>query len=308
MQGLLNRVRQRWAGVKWAGLKSVREVVTIRTRQGLLTVSTRDQVIGRQLYQHGHYQHDTACRATLFLRQQGLLPDRGTGVVLDIGCNIGLISIGLLLDGEFQTAIGVEPDPHNFALCKRNVTQNGLDSRFISLQMAASDREALLEFGLSANNFGDHRVQPAGTASGSAGTDDGSDRTLIRVQADRIDAILERLPSAVVESIAFVWIDVQGHEGFVFSGGSELFARNVPVVAEIWPGGLNRSGMGVDRFCEIAAGYWSHFWVWRRAGRYIQYPIGDLRRFCEELGDAEEFEDVIFTRAEPATAPGPARM
>ena len=75
----------RWVDAKWAVLKSMREEVTIRTRQGLLTVSTHDTIIGKLLYTERQFQYDLACRVTAFLRQQGWLPNRGSGVVLDIG-------------------------------------------------------------------------------------------------------------------------------------------------------------------------------------------------------------------------------
>lgn len=308
MQSLLRRIGRRWTGFKWSVVRSIRDTVTVRTRQGLLTVSTRDEVIGKLLYQQGHYQHDLACRVMTFLRQRGLLPDRGRGVVLDVGCNIGLISIGLLFDGEFEAAVGIEPEPYNFALCQRNVVQNGFHDRYTALQVAASDSDGVLEFGLSRHNFGDHRVHPSGAGGPirSVGVD--ANREVITVPASTIDAILDRLPSAASEAIALVWIDVQGHEGFVFRGGPRLFSRRVPVVAEVWPLGLNQSGMGVPRFCEIAATYWSHFWAWRRCGRYVRYPISDLSKFCEELGDGGEFDDVVFAHAEPAAAPGPAGL
>ena len=107
----------------------------------------------------------------------------------------------------------------------------------------------------------------------------------------------------MTDSIALVWIDVQGHEGHVLGGGSRLFSRPMPVVAEIWPFGLNQSGLGIAKFCDIAAGYWSHFWVWRKCGRFVQYPTSFLMKFCEELGEAGEFDDVIFVNASRSATP-----
>jgi hypothetical protein len=55
--------------------------------------------------------------------------------------------------------------------------------------------------------------------------------------------------------------------------------------------------MELEHFCRLAQRYWSSYWVWRRAQRYVQYAIADLPKFCEELGAAGPHDDVIFTRA-----------
>ena len=297
VRGILNRIARRWTAAQWAWLKATRETVTIQTKQGLLTVSTRDEVIGRLLHSERQFQYDLTVRVSAFLREKSLLPPRGKGVLLDVGANNGVISVGLLLSGEYEAAIGIEPDPTNFALCKINVVQNALADRYTALQIAASDRVGELRFELSPDNFGDHRVHVL--ANGAAGTPAAvtSGRKAIIVEASPIDDILGRLPSKLTEAVSLVWIDVQGHEGYVFAGGSHLFSRHIPVVAEIWPYGINQSGMGIPRFCDIAAGQWSYFWVWRRCGRFVQYPIGELNKFCEELGDGGEFDDVVLVNA-----------
>lgn len=297
MRGIVNRIGRRWTAAQWAWLRATRETVTIQTKQGLLTVSTRDEVIGRLLHSERQFQHDLTVRVSAFLREKSLLPPRGKGVLLDVGANNGVISVGLLVGGEYEAAIGIEPDPTNFALCKINVVQNALADRYTALQIAASDRVGELRFELSPDNFGDHRVRPladevAGTAAALT-----SGRETILVEARPIDDILGRLSLELTEAVSLVWIDVQGHEGYVFAGGNELFSRPVPVVAEIWPYGINQSGMGIPRFCEIASQYWSYFWVWRRCGRFVQYPVSELNKFCEELGDSGEFDDVVLVNA-----------
>jgi FkbM family methyltransferase len=294
---MLKQIISRWTAAKWALLRATRETITVRTKQGVLTVSTHDDVIGRLLYNELQYQHDLSLRSLSFLREKGLLPGPGNGVVLDVGANIGVISIGLLVNGQFESAIGLEPDPTNFALCKRNVVQNGLVDRFTLLPIAASDRAGSVQFELSPDNFGDHRVRSQANGSAKTPVLAGSGRDSIAVEASPIDVILGSLPSKLTDSISLVWIDVQGHEGFVFAGGPRLFSRHIPVVAEIWPFGILQSGMSIPRFCEIASGYWSHFWVWRRCCRYVQYPSNQLLKFCEELGESGSFDDVVFCNA-----------
>lgn len=297
MRGIFNRIARRWTAAKWASLSMTRQTVTVRTKQGTLTVSTRDSVIGKLLYSERQFQYDLTLRACSFLREKDLLPARGKGVVLDVGANNGVISVGLLVNGECEAAIGIEPDPTNFTLCQKNVIQNALADRYMALQIAASDREGELKLALSPDNLGDHRVRLLADDSAFRPVPVDLGRETIIVNASPIDNIVEGLPAHLTDAISLVWIDVQGHEGYVFAGGGRLFSRGMPVVSEIWPFGINQSGMGIARFCEIASGYWTHFCVWRRCGRFVQYPTSELIKFCEELGDSGEFDDIIFIKA-----------
>lgn len=40
----------------------------------------------------------------------------------------------------------------------------------------------------------------------------------------------------------FIWIDVQGYEGFVLAGGQKTLSYNPPLLIEFWPYALERSG------------------------------------------------------------------
>lgn len=285
---LANRIVYRLKATWWRVLRATRRTVTLQTRQGRLTVYTRDDVIARLLFMERQYQQDTADHALAFLRGQGLMPPKGRGTVLDVGANLGVISIGMLVNRDIDAAIGVEPDPDNYALLERNIAQNRCGDRYTPIRIAASDRPGDLELALSRHNLGDHRIQRPGAAR--------AQREVITVPARPIDEIIGRLPARTADTISLVWIDVQGHEGHVFAGGAELFSRDVPVLSEVWPYGILRSGMELEEFCRIAARYWSSYRVWRRSQRYVQYSIADLPKFCEELGSAGAHDDVIFTR------------
>jgi hypothetical protein len=98
--------------------------------------------------------------------------------------------------------------------------------------------------------------------------------------------------------VALVWVDVQGWEAAVFRGGRDLFSRDIPVVAEIWPYGLERACTPSREFAELVQRYWATYWVLRR-GRFTPYPTSVFPHFMQELGVSEgSFENVIFTHSE----------
>ena len=58
----------------------------------------------------------------------------------------------MLVRGEFETAIAIEPDPRNFSILQHNVKLNHLESEILCLNKAVSDRQSMLQFELSERN------------------------------------------------------------------------------------------------------------------------------------------------------------
>jgi FkbM family methyltransferase len=287
------RLRRLW----WRLLGRFRSTLTVRTPQGVYEVSLRDELIGKVLYLWGVYERAETRDTLDFLRSRGMLPPKGQGTVLDVGANIGVTSVGLLVEGGLARAIAVEPEPGNFDLLVRNVGRNNLTDRFVCLNRAASDRAGAVEFELSRDNFGDHRVRVAG-AKPPAGPDrfGEADRAVIRVQAERLDDMLRDLPPKFVDELAIAWFDVQGHEAHAFRGARQLLARGFPVVAEVGPYWLERAGTRADEFCRLVADLWPRYWVRRRAGRFVPYPTTMFHSLLDELGTEGELMNVVFTR------------
>ncbi len=273
------------------------ETVTLQTRHGRLTMFTRDHAIAAQLFVHRQYEYDASLRAVRFLKDRGLIP-RDNVCMLDVGANIGLISTGLLLAGEIGSAIAIEPEPRNFNLLVRNMAQNGLSEKACCLQLAAGDRAGRLTMELAPTNPGDHRIRSA-PAEQATERQNESSRPTIQVESLPLPAILDR-PEVVRTgwSPAFLWIDVQGYEGYVFSGARERLGGGMPAVAEVWPYGILRSGMSLETFASAVSGIWSDYWVERR-NRFTRYPMAVFDRFLEEIGTGGHYENVIFTKGTP---------
>lgn len=293
---ILSRGRVELRLLQWAATRRLRREITLSTRQGRFTISTAaDDPIGRSLYSRGEYELGYIEQVFRELGALGVL--RSEDTILDVGANIGVISIGVLNRGLAARSIAIEPEPRNHDLLRRNASQNGLADRILCLQRAVSDSASNVEFELSDSNFGDHRVR----RGASAPVDDAGDRygeparAVIRVEADRIDTLLAAAPTEFTDRIALMWIDVQGFEGYAFEGASRLLENGLPTMAEIWPYGLRRAGMVPERFCAIAERFWSEFRVLRR-GRFVRYPIEMLGTFFEELGPDGEFDNVLLLR------------
>lgn len=278
----------------WALRGRWQDRVTLRTRHGKLTIATRDSAIGRGLYVEGQVEYEWSRLALAFLKAGGFVPPRDV-TMLDVGANIGFIGTGLLLAGDVDRVVAVEPEPANGRLLAENIRQNGLSDRMVAVPVAAGEKASTAVMEISPDNPGDHRIRTAPLA-GAPGTMGEALRRTIEVPVLTLPEILRRPEVARLGATrpSLLWIDVQGYEGYVFEGARELLGGGLPTVAEIWPYGMLRAGMSPERFHAVVRSLWSDYWVERR-GRLTRYPTQVFDRYLDEIGADGHFENVVFT-------------
>ncbi len=157
---------------------------------------------------------------------------RDGGTYLDIGANIGLTTIPIARN-PLVSCIALEPEPANFQLLKSNIFANCRHSNVTLYNMALFDRDTTIEFELSPDNSGDHRVR---TKSGKGAMGEAS-RNTIEVSARRLDDLLAEVRAPLAAKI-----DTQGAEPFIISGGRQVLAKAGFLALEFWPYGMFRMG------------------------------------------------------------------
>jgi FkbM family methyltransferase len=273
----------------WEAAKK-HDTVTVKTRQGLLTVSTGDDMIGKGLFINGASQYALANKVLSFLRDKGRLPEKGEGVMIDAGAHVGHISIGMMLQGEFRKAVAIEADPENYRLLEKNVRQNGLEERFDTHWCALSDRDGTEELELSPVNYGDHRVR---RENGAAAQQRENTRDTVSVPGKRLDSLIPE-----PDEVALFWMDVQGFEGHVFQGASNLISHDIPVNVEVWPYGVTRSGVKLEDYVRLVEENWSEFYC-LEGGSYKGRPVklfGDLVQDLYMRKSGRGFMDVLLLK------------
>jgi FkbM family methyltransferase len=218
------------------------------TNYGHMAVYVNDQIIGKSLLDTGAFQESKIKEVLQFLDQNyNFKPS----LFVDIGANIGTHSIYAIKNGLFKNAIAFEPDPNNLKLLLKNIAINNISSKVEVYPIALSSISGVLNLELSNTNFGDHRVRPSSPAPVSFGEE--SERLIKEISALTLDSL--DLDAEFSWSNALVWIDTQGHEGEIFSGGKLFLASNrrPPVfVAEFWPYGIERSQSKQKYFAFLA--------------------------------------------------------
>jgi FkbM family methyltransferase len=202
---------------------------------GVFEGSIHDEVV------HGHYRREGSWSPEI----QELLADQlfpeGRGTFLDIGANIGLVSIPLA-ERRRVCCLAFEPEPRNFRSLERNIASHRVGDLFTTFNLALHSERARLRFELSPSNSGDHRVQGAESLSGEA------KRTTIEVPADRLDDLvrIEDLPRPIVAKI-----DTQGAELRVLRGAERSLSHIDHLICEFWPYGLRRMGDRPEELTEL---------------------------------------------------------
>lgn len=253
------------------------------TPHGHFLVNTSDQTIGRTCYvKRQPYDYDR------FLLALQLLPTRQQiHTLVDIGANIGTISIAALNDHKIRRVIAVEPEPRNFALLQANIRINKQDDHFTLFNLAATGpNEHNLIFELSEKDYGDHRVRH----KTSDGLFSESTRECIEVGSIQIDNLLQNFDPTT----CFIWIDTQGYEGNVLSGSREQISRRVPICFEFWPYGLKRTG-GFPLLKEALNNGTYNFLVdLNEPDKRLEFSIAELDKIFETIGTEGAYTDILI--------------
>jgi FkbM family methyltransferase len=250
---------------------------------GVFEGSIHDEVV------HGHYQREGTWSPEI----QALLADQlfpeGRGTFLDIGANIGLVSIPLA-ERRRVRCLAFEPEPRNFRWLERNIALHEVSSFFTTFNLALHSEETRLSFELSSSNFGDHRVRGAGLAEGEA------ERRLIEVPAGRLDDLVrvEDLPRPIVAKL-----DTQGAELRVLRGAERSLPYIDHLICEFWPHGLRRIGDSAKQLIELFRDF-SYGTILRLDELPERLP--PVERLCARLnwlpsdGSDQGFFDVLVAR------------
>ena len=258
--------------------------VTVDTANGVLTFDSRNWLIGKYLYVKRAHEENEIRSALELLMAEGLIGPCGN-TIINAGANIGMTCIALVKSGYFDRAIAFEPDPENYRLLVRNIDQNGLRERIQAFPVALSSTAGPLEFELSADNSGDHRIRQ----TDRPGFYREETRRTISVPGETLDRFFENKTDAVDAC----WVDIQGHEGHFFRGARTFLGRGVPVIFEFWPYGLERAGTTPREFVSLVSTMFMHFWVIGNHD-YQRAPLSDMIKLFDVYSGPRNFCLVVL--------------
>lgn len=166
-------------------------------------------------------------------------------LVLDIGANIGAHTLHLArCVGAAGRVVAFEPTDFAFGKLVTNVALNPeLASRIRAEQVMLVDQSGRQV---------EPRVYSSWPLSAHAGLHEKHCGRLMDTTGARAMALDEYLDQARIEKVAFIKMDVDGHECAVLRGGRATLARHQPVIVmELAPYVLAETGHSVEELLEI---------------------------------------------------------
>lgn len=215
------------------------------------------------------------------------------GAMLDIGANIGRMSVPRVILGDVSAAYCAEPDPLNYACLVRNVRDNGLAGLVLPdrLAIAAADGTVRLA---RARSAGGHRVVDAAARS---------KHEVIEVPCRTLDTWVEGM-GIDLEDVVFVKLDVQGSEVDVLRGaGRVLSYRHIVWQIEVDLTLLQARGFRGGDLFDLVARHFTHF------VDLASHVRGDRVRRIGEMAEALSYvtggsggrtDVLVFTLEEPS--------
>ena len=259
------------------------------TAEGEFSFDIRDKAVGWTLARGGW--EDAETQFVKFILKPG-------DTVVDVGANLGWYSVvGARAVGPGGRVLAFEPIPENFRLLNANVARNGMQDRVLAFSCALFERDERLEFELSGNNFGDHRIR--GATTGEPEYYGEAARESITVEARALDAVMDEagLGHAPVKLLK---IDTQGSEVAVLRGAQQTLPNVAFMVAEFWPYGLRRAGYSVEEFAAIITPHFGSFGRLRPPELKMQ-PMDGFRQdvlapFDFSPGTPVGFSNYVFSK------------
>lgn len=225
-----------------------------------LLVSAHDQELGRAVFIRGDYERVYMEAALDYLVNEGHSCEGKS--FIDIGANIGTSTVDALVNFGFSRAFCFEPDRRNFKLLRLNLVLNDLEARAVTFPFALSSEDSFALLERSPTNFGDSRISKFDrffeTPSGEN-----------IVECRSLDSLVGD-GTISLEDVGLLWLDTQGHDGFVMAGAAKAVKSGIPVVVEYWPDGLSMNRCLEPLEQAIREGY---------------RKVADLRLLCHGLTD-----------------------
>lgn len=152
----------------------------------------------------------------------------GEGAIIDVGANLGIVSMMLAKRFPERTIHAFEPAPSTFHALQTNIALNA-SANIRAMQRAVADRDGEIAF----------HADPIGRATNSIALSPSD--SVVNVRCVTLDAYVEE--NAIAE-IAFLKVDVEGFEATVFQGARRLLSehRAAVIYYEVCPGNSKNSG------------------------------------------------------------------
>ena len=132
-----------------------------KSAQGIFLIPSEaikaNDFIHKSLYIDKCFEYDIYLRAINFLKNKCLLNKTNNNILLDVGINNGVITIGAIKSDDFNFAIGIDGCSDHIDSCEKNLELNNIKNVKL-FNSVLSDKKKSVNFVKSKTNLGQHCI------------------------------------------------------------------------------------------------------------------------------------------------------
>ena len=232
----------------------------------------RNETISNSIFLDGEFEFSKFIKALKFINKN----DR---TLIDVGANIGSITIPALKKNFFKNAIVFEPNPESLKLLKVNILINKLEKKVKLYDIALTNKKTIMTLKSDLKlNRGDNRLINTKKIG----------KNFFRVKTDLLDNFTQKFNRAN----SLIKIDVQGEESVILFSAKKTLSKKIPIIIEFEPSNLKKNWK--KNFIHIFA-YYKYFYDLKdpKPTKKIN-TSNNLEKLYQDYFDKKSFTDVLF--------------
>jgi len=216
---------------------------------------------------------------TKFQKAIKLAKSKKSYMLVDIGANIGSITIPAIKKKYFKQAIAFEPSEESYKLLKANILINDLYLKVQLEKIALSNSKGFKKL-LSNDKYnkGDNKIV--------SNTSKSPDIELVKTD------FLDSYTSKLNKKNSFIKIDVQGHETEILVSSKKTLSKKIPLMIEFEPSNMKKNWS--KDFIYIYKFYKFFYDLKQKNPKKQKVDINALRLVHAHYKKINSFTDLLF--------------
>ncbi len=181
----------------------------------------RNETISNSIFLDGEFEFSKFIKSLKLIKKK-------KRTLIDIGANIGSITIPSLKKNFFESALVFEPNPESLRLLKSNILINNLENKINIKELALSDKKTFKTLHADLRlNRGNNKLIPQKKRG----------KNFFYVKTD----ILDNYTKSFDKNNCLIKIDVQGEESKILISSKNTLSKKIPIILEFEPSNLNKN-------------------------------------------------------------------
>ena len=232
----------------------------------------KDKVISKAIYRKGFYDFDFLQKALEICKKRDYL--------IDVGANLGSISIPAIKNNYFKMSYAFEIDKLNLKHLKLNTILNNLEDKIVIENLAVfSKSNQSLSVKINKYNYGDTKITLTHENDNS------------KVKSITLDQYFKN--NKKIYNSSLIFMDIQGSEIHALKGANLFLKKTTPIVLEMDPSALEKLGTNFFDLQNLLKEY-RYFYILDNKNFKVKIRIDHLEKLYNYCMENREYANILF--------------